>query len=153
MTFLNKLFGKKKKEFKATCDVSNEPVEKGFGYLLTTAELVKSKKFWDNKMTEPETMSYTINHFKKQDRTATQIRNMIFEKYSTESKSWLISDSYIHLFEVDKDAARKAANNWWEHEGHYDAETVGTAKELLPEDDFNQIKEYAVMEAGRERVA
>ena len=38
MSFINNLFGKKKKQFKASCDISKEPVEKGYGYLLTTAE-------------------------------------------------------------------------------------------------------------------
>ncbi|MDH5382791.1 MAG: hypothetical protein OEW75_18190, partial [Cyclobacteriaceae bacterium] len=82
MSVLSKIFGKKK-EFKAFCDVSKEPVENGFGYLLTTSQVVESKRYWDNIMTDPEMMSYTINHFTKKDPTATQIRNMVFEKYST----------------------------------------------------------------------
>lgn len=153
MSFISNLFGKKKKAFKAKCDISKEPVENGFGYLLTTSQIVSSKKFWDNVMTEPETMSYTISHFKNQDATATQMRNMIFEKYSTQDKSWMISDSYIQLFEVNKEEARKHARTWWENEGNYSLETSGTAIETMNEDDFKKMKQYAVMEAGRERVA
>ncbi|UII32538.1 hypothetical protein LVD17_01625 [Fulvivirga ulvae] len=153
MSFISNLFGKKKKAFKATCDISKEPVEKGFGYLLTTSQIVSSKRFWDNVMTEPETMSYTISHFKNQDKTATQMRNMIFEKYSTQDKSWIISDSYIQLFEVNKEEARKHARTWWENEGNYSLETSGTAVETMNDNDFKKMKEYAVMEAGRERVA
>lgn len=153
MSFINKLFGKKKKEFRATCDISKEPVEKGYGYLLTTSQIVSSKRFWDNVMTEPETMSYTISHFKNQDKTATQMRNMIFEKYSNSDKSWMISDSYIQLFEVDREEARKHARNWWENDGNYSLETSGTAIETMKEDDYKEMRKYAIMEAGRERVA
>lgn len=153
MSFINKLFGKKKKELKVTCDISKEPVEKGYGYLLTTSQVVSSKKFWDNVMTEPETMSYTISHFKNQDKTATQMRNMIFEKYSTVDKSWMVSDSYIQLFEVDREQARSHARSWWENEGDYQLEVTGTAIETMDEEDFRSARRYAVMEAGKERVA
>ena len=53
MSFLSNIIGKKKKQLKATCAISKEPVEKGYGYMLSTAEVISSKKFWDNIMTEP----------------------------------------------------------------------------------------------------
>lgn len=153
MSFINKLFGKKKPTFKATCDISKEPIEKGFGYLLTTSEVVTSKKFWDNVMTEPETMSYTISHFKNKDNTATQMRSMIFDKHSTVEKPWMVSDSYIHLFDIDKKDAREKANQWWEHEGDFTPSNCGSASEMMADDEYESIKRYAIMEAGRERVA
>lgn len=153
MSFLNSIFGKKKKSFKANCDISKEPLEKGFGYLLTTAQVVSSKKFWDNIMTEPETMSYTVSHFNGKDEMATKMRHMIFEKYSTVNKPWMVSDSYIHLFEVDRNESRKNAKEWWEKDGDFTPEATGTAEDILKADDFKSIKHYAVMEAGRERVA
>lgn len=153
MSLFNSLFGKKKKAFKAQCGISKEPVENGYGYLLTTAQLVSSKKFWDNIMTEPETMSYTVQHFKGNDEMATKMRHMIFEKYSTVDKPWIISDSYIHLFEIDKAESRKNAQQWWEKEGQFTPEATGTAEDMLEKDDFKSIQHYAVMEAGRERVA
>lgn len=153
MSFLNSLFGKKKKQFKAQCSISKEPVEQGFGYLLTTAQVVQSKKFWDNIMTEPETMSYTISHFKENDNMATKMRQMIFEKHSTVEKPWIVSDSYIHLFEVDKAESKQNAKMWWEKEGDFNPENTGTAEATLDEGTFKTVKEYAVMEAGKERVA
>ncbi len=50
------LFGKKKKELKASCKITKEPIEKGYGYMLTTAQVITSKKYWDMIMTEPETL-------------------------------------------------------------------------------------------------
>ncbi len=153
MSILNSIFGKKKKQFKASCSISKEPVEQGFGYLLTTADVVSSKKFWDNVMTEPETMSYTISHFKQNDNMATRMRQMIFEKHSTVEKPWIVSDSYIHLFEVDKATSKKNAQMWWEKEGEFKPDNTGSAEEVLESSKFAQIKQYAVMEAGKERVA
>lgn len=46
MALFDSLFGKKKKEFKASCQITKEPIEKGFGYLLTTAQVVASEKYW-----------------------------------------------------------------------------------------------------------
>ena len=153
MSILSNLFGKKKKTFRATCDISKEPVESGYGYLLTTSEIVSSKKFWDNIMTEPETMSYTISHFKNKDETATQMRRMIFDKYSGRDKSWMISDSYIHLFDVDKDKARADAKHWWEQEGHYALKSCGPAIENMSDAEYQRIRQYAIMDAGKHRVS
>ena len=113
MALLESIFGKKKKEFRATCKITKEPLEKGFGYLLTTAQVVASKKYWDLIMTEPETLSYTVSHFKNQS-SGTQMRSMIFEKYASVDKPWIISDSVISYFEVDKKAAKEDAKKWWD---------------------------------------
>ena len=150
MALLGSLFGKKKKELKAQCAITKEPIERGYGYLLTTAQVVGSKKYWDMIMTEPETMSYTISHFKAQ-ASGTQMRSMIFDKYATASKPWLVSDSIIGYFEVDKAAARAEVKKWWESEGTYVPANTGTASDQMSADAFNTIKEYAIQEAGRER--
>src|SRR6187551_472688 len=127
MALLDTIFGKKKKEFKASCNITKEPLEKGFGYLLTTAQIVASKKYWDMVMTEPETLSYTVSHFKNQS-SGTQMRSMIFEKYSSVDKPWMISDSCINLFEaVDKSSAKENAKKWWANEGNFNPEKSGSA--------------------------
>jgi hypothetical protein len=141
MALMDALFGKKKKEFKAACQITKEPLEKGFGYLLTTAQIVTSKKYWDMVMTEPETMSYTISHF-----------NMIFEKYATVTKPWIVSDSIINYFEVDKASARADAKKWWETEGSYLPNQTGSASDTLESDSFKSARDYAVLEAGRGKV-
>ena len=105
MSFINSLFGKKEKKSKAKCGLSNTLLEYGEGYQITTSQLVASRKFWDHKMLEPETLSYTTAHFKSSDPTATKMREMIFNKYAMEEKAWLICESYIHLFDINKDRA------------------------------------------------
>jgi hypothetical protein len=145
------LFGKKKKEFRASCNITREPLESGFGYLLTTSQVVTSKKYWDLVMTEPETLSYTISHFNNQP-SGTQMRNMIFEKYASVAKPWMVSDSVINYFEIDKTEARNNAKKWWETEGAFSPEMTGPAAQKLDETTFNSIKDYAVLEAGRGRI-
>jgi hypothetical protein len=152
MALFDSLFGKKKKEFKAQCQITKEPIEKGYGYLLTTAQIVASEKYWDMIMTEPETMSYTLSHFKNQS-SGTQMRSMIFEKYATVEKAWIISDSIINYFEVDKSEARENAKKWWEAEGNFSPTDIGAAAKVLDKSIFTKVKEYAILEAGRERVA
>ena len=153
MSFVSKLFSKKKSPFKAYCDISKEPVERGFGYLLTTAQVVSSRNFWNRVMTEEETMSYTISHFKKLDEMGTKMRSIIFEKHSNKEDPWIISDSYIHLFQVNKDEAREDANKWVQEEGKYRPENTGKAVDIIGSSEYQAIKEYAIMEAGRDKVA
>jgi len=152
MALLDTLFGKKKKEFKASCQITKEPIEKGYGYLLTTAQVITSKKYWDMVMTEPETMSYTLSHFKNQN-SGTQMRSMIFEKYATVAKPWIVSDSIINYFEVDKTVARENAKKWWETEGGFSPSNIGPAAQVLEELLYKQSKEYAILEAGRQKVS
>jgi hypothetical protein len=152
MAFFDKLLGKKKPELKARCPITKEPIESGFGYLLTTAQVVTSKKYWDMVMTEPETMSYSVSHFKNEP-TGTQMRSMIFEKYSSVAKAWMVSDSCINLFEsVDKKQARELARKWWENNGQFEPTDSGPAVQALDTSSFNDWKNYAVLEAGRSRV-
>lgn len=151
MALLDTLFGKKKKELKAACNITKEPIEKGFGFLLTTAQIVTSKRYWDMIMTEPETMSYTVSHFKNQ-ASGTQMRSMIFEKYASISKPWMVSDSIIGFFDVDKAAAKANAKKWWETEGTFTPSEVGSASDKLDANTYKTWKDYAILEAGRDRV-
>ncbi len=151
MALLEAIFGKKKKEFKASCNITKEPLEQGFGYLLTTAQIITSRKYWDMVMTEPETMSYTVSHFNNQSM-GTQMRAMIFEKYATVAKPWIISDSVINYFDVDKNEARANARKWWETEGSFAPENVGPASQTLNESAFSHSKDYAIQKAGTQRL-
>src|SRR5262245_39318371 len=131
MAFLEKLLGKKKPEIKARCPITKEQIESGFGYLLTTAQVIASKKYWDMVMTEPETLSYSVSHFKNQE-SGTKMRSLIFEKYSSIEKPWMISDSCINLSEhIDKKSARDNAKKWWESAGNFIPENTGSALQTL----------------------
>lgn len=153
MAFLDKLLGKKKPELKARCPITKEQIESGFGYLLTTAQVIASRKYWDMVMTEPETLSYSVSHFKNQ-QSGTQMRNLIFEKYSNIEKPWMISDSCINLFEnIDRKSARENAKKWWETAGNFTPDNSGPAAAALDQSAFQTVKDYAVMEAGRSRIA
>lgn len=146
------LFNKTKKKFKASCDLSGSMLDRESAYLLSTAQVISSKKFWDSKMTEPETMTYTEAHFKSGDQTATNIRNMIFKKYSAQDKVWVISDAHLHLFDIDESSAKELANQWWDSEGKETPNEVANSLSGLGDNEFENFKNYAVNEAGRRMV-
>lgn len=152
MAFLDKILGKKKPEIKAKCPITKEQIENGFGYLLTTAQVIASKKYWDMIMTEPETLSYSVSHFKNQE-SGTRMRSLIFEKYSSVEKPWMISDSCINLFEnIDKKSAKDNAKKWWESAGSFAPDNTGNGQKTLDESSFQTAKDYAILEAGRSRI-
>jgi hypothetical protein len=152
MAFLEKILGKKKPEVKARCPITKEQIDAGFGYLLTTAQIIASKKYWDMIMTEPETMSYSVSHFKNQE-SGTRMRSLIFEKYSSVEKPWMISDSCINLFEnIDRPSARAAAKKWWETAGNFIPDNSGPALQALEPIQYQTWKDYAILEAGRTKV-
>jgi hypothetical protein len=153
MAFLDKILGKKKKNtLKAKCPITKEPIDEGFGFMLTTSQVIASKDYWDMVMTEPETMSYTVMHFRN-DSSGTQMRSMIFDKYSSVDKPWMISDSCISLFaHIDRGSARENAKKWWATEGTFDPENSGPAAEALDPQTYKTWKDYAVLEAGRARI-
>jgi hypothetical protein len=152
MTFIDKLLGKKKKPKKAQCPITKESIEEGFGYMLTTSQVVSSKKYWDMIMTEPETLSYTMSHFKNQE-SGTRMRSLIFEKYSSIEDAWVVSDSCINLFEeINKEEAKEAAKKWWQTDGNYSPEDTGKALEQLDPKEYESFKDYAILEAGRNRI-
>ncbi|MEM1135279.1 MAG: hypothetical protein AAGI07_05520 [Bacteroidota bacterium] len=153
MGFLDNIFGKKKQKPKsAKCEISDTLLEYGEGYLLTSAQVIDSESFWDMMMLQPETKSYTISHFEKQDPSAKSIRQMIFNKYANREEPWLISDTYVKMFAVDQTKTQEYAVEWWKSEKSFRPPACGTAKENLAPEKYIALEEYAVMEAGREAV-
>lgn len=149
MTLFN-LFSKKQKAFRAFCAITKEPMEPGFGYLLTTDQVIASRRYWDMVMTEPETLSYTVQHFKNEPM-GTQMRTLIFEKHAGKEAPWIISDSVIGFFNVDKTEARARAEAWWKSEGGF-LPAGGESKLFQQSAEYNALRQYAIFEAGRSRV-
>ena len=146
-------FGKKKKKKPArSCDLEGSLLEYGEGYLLTSAQIIQSKRFWDNKMIEPETLAYSKAHFLKNDEMGTKMRTMIFQKYSSQEKPWLVGDGQVNQFEVDKNEAREFAKQWWESEFQFTPPTSGAAINNMDSEKFEEYKEYAIMRAGEEQL-
>lgn len=146
-------FGKKKKKKPArSCDLEGSLLEFGEGYLLTSSQIIKSKRFWDNKMVEPETLAYSKAHFEKNDEMGTKMRTMIFQKYSMQNKPWLVGDGQVNQFEIDKEKAREYAKLWWESEFTFAPPEVGPADSTMASDEYEQWKEYVIMKAGEEQL-
>lgn len=145
-------FGKKKKKPAKSCDLEGSLLEFGEGYLLTSAQIIKSKRFWDNKMIEPETLAYSKAHFQRNDDMGTKMRTMIFQKYSSKEKPWLIGDGQVSQFEVNKDEARDFARQWWDSNFQFALPNVGSAETTMDASEFEEWKEYAIMKAGEDQL-
>ncbi len=145
-------FGKKKKKPAKSCDLEGSLLEFGEGYLLTSAQIIKSKRFWDNKMIEPETLAYSKAHFQRNDDMGTKMRTMIFQKYSSKEQPWLVGDGQVSQFEVDKEEARNFARQWWDSNFQFTPPNGGSAEQTMDASEFEEWKEYAIMKAGEEQL-
>ncbi|MFY0627507.1 MAG: hypothetical protein JXR07_14490 [Reichenbachiella sp.] len=148
MGLISSIFNKKPKPQIAQCSVCKSHMESDEGFALTTSQVVISKKYWDHKMVEPETLSYTTQHFKAKDINATNMRRIIFEKTAEKDMTWITCETCIKHFDVCQDASKELANQWWsEGKGHRIPNT-GKATDYLSANEYEQIKEYATMDAG-----
>ena len=135
MNILN-LFKKKKKT--AKCQLTDMILTNGEGCLVTTSEVIQSRKFWEGKMTEPETMSYTINYFKSKDKTSELIRNAIFEKYAEKEKVWIVSEDCIQTYDINTSLNGVHIKEWWERDGNIQVENSGKAINVLSTEDYDK---------------
>ena len=139
---------KKKKKPGAQCGICKSRMEYEEGSVLTSSQIVTSNAFWDKLMVEPETLSYTKAHFESQDATATKMRGMIFNKYSEKDQAWIVCDSCVEMFDVEKEKVREHARIWWETDKTFRPPSCGKASEQMDDQEYQTIKTYAVMQAG-----
>jgi hypothetical protein len=64
----------------------------------------------------------------------------------------MVSDSIINFFDVDKKAAKENAKKWWDSEGTFSPDEAGSATDKLDEATYKTWKDYAILEAGRDKV-
>jgi hypothetical protein len=143
---------KTKKKRTAKCALTNTPLQEGEGRLVTTAEVIVSKKFWESIMTEPEAMAYTINYFKHNDSNATMMRQAIFSKYADRSAPWIVSEDCLQTYGIETSLNGSEVNDWWQSQGEYRPVNSGRAVEVLSPEVYAEAKRYAITEAGRSRV-
>ena len=148
MGLLGTIFKKPAKKKKTQCSICKSHMEENEGFALTTSQVVISKKYWDHKMVEPETMSYTTQHFKHKDENATNMRRIIFEKTAEKDMTWIACETCIKHFDVDQNATKELANLWWKSDNGYKIPNTGKALDQLPMDEYEAIKSYATQEAG-----
>ena len=77
-----------------------------------------------------------------------KMRTMIFQKYSSQEKPWLIGDGQVNQFEINKEEAQDNAKQWWESEFKFTPPSAGSASDNLEANDFEEYKDYAIMRAG-----
>ena len=143
---------KSKKKRTALCALTGTQLQEGEGRLVTTSEVIVSEKFWESIMTEPESMAYTINYFKKNDDNAAMMRNAIFSKYADRAEPWIVSEDCLQTYGIQTKLNGEAVSDWWQSQGEIKPANSGKAVDVLSEDDFNKARKYAITEAGKSRV-
>ncbi len=143
---------KSKKKLTAKCALTGTILTEGEGRVVTTSEVIVSKKFWESIMTEPEAMSYTINYFKNNDVNATMMRNAIFSKYADKAEPWIVSEDCLRTYGIETALNGSEVTNWWNSQGTYKPNNSGKAIDVLSAEEFDNAKKYAITEAGRSRV-
>jgi len=150
MSLLNLFKSRKKKT--AACALTGTLLQEGEGRLVTTAEVIVSKKFWESIMTEPEAMAYTINFFKKRDPNALLMRKAIFQKYANKQEPWIISEDCLQTYEIHSSLNGTHVKEWWLAGGEYTCEGCGRGADVLAEEEFHAAEDYAIKKAGESRV-
>ena len=143
---------KSKKKRTAKCALTGTILTEGEGRVITTSEVIVSKKFWESIMTEPEAMAYTINYFKNKDVNATMMRNAIFSKYADKAEPWIVSEDCLRTYGIETALNGSEVANWWNSQGAYKPINSGKAIDVLSAEEFDNAKKYAITEAGRSRV-
>ena len=136
----------------AKCALTGTLLQEGEGRVVTTSEVIVSKKFWESIMTEPEAMAYTINYFKNNDSNATMMRNAIFSKYADRVEPWIVSEDCLQTYGIETSLNGNEVNEWWSSQGDFKPLNSGKAIDVLSQEAFEQAKSYAIGEAGRSRV-
>jgi hypothetical protein len=134
---------------RCVCQTTGEPLSEQDGYIITTSQLIASKKFWDMRMTDSDTLSYTLQHFRDRDQSATSIRRRVFEKYASEPGFLIVSSKVIGLFDVDQSRARKLAQVWWKVAQCDFLDQFGHEIQPLTVDEFEKYRAYAIIYAGK----
>jgi hypothetical protein len=143
---------KAKKKRTAKCALTGTLLQEGEGRVVTTAEVIVSKKFWESIMTEPEAMAYTINFFKNNDNNASMMRNAIFNKYADRAEPWIVSEDCLQTYDIQTSLNGNEVDEWWTSHGNFKPINSGKAIDVLSPEEFEQAKSYAISEAGRSRV-
>jgi hypothetical protein len=92
----------------AVCDVCSNAIASPGGYLLVTRQVVGSPRYW-------QTYLHTFEAFLKN----TQLRENCGKTVAGQKTPWLVCEACIPKFAVDRDAARRYAEEWWQSGGKY----------------------------------
>jgi hypothetical protein len=94
------------------CDVCNQDRPRGTGYLLTTAEVVRSPGYWSDRVWHHLSDLGAAGLVGERERPATFLR--LVRQYTSSGTPWAVCDTCIGLFPVDRAKARGHAERWFQ---------------------------------------
>lgn len=86
------------------CDVCSHSVRTGSGYILRTADVVSSSRYWEHNLESLRQMGAKLSM-----SLVMRAVGEMSEKHSP----WIICDDCIDLFDADRSSARRLAMKYW----------------------------------------
>jgi hypothetical protein len=110
------------------CDICGAALSSPSGYLLVTREVVGEPRYWQHYYRQHEGEfavlgARSFDAFKGNRR----LRTKCAEGLAGQSTPWMVCESCIGMFNVDRQATRRYAEEWWKSGGTFAPPGVGPA--------------------------
>lgn len=102
----------------AICDVCNQEVATGEGYLLTTRQVTSTPLYWEHAF------NHQWSYYGKMDPEGKSLA-LTVRQQARQSSAWLICEKCIHLFNVDSAQVRSYCQKWWSSGQKYEPPGIG----------------------------
>jgi len=102
------------------CDICSAKVPKPSGYLLNSSEVINSSRYWQRyyEYHKDEFQFMGISSYEGFRRNSI-LWNTTYNTLAGQRTPWLVCDSCIAIFNVDRQRARRHAEQWWESGGSF----------------------------------
>ncbi len=110
------------------CDTCGAQLHSPDGYLLVTREVVGEPRYWQHyyRQHEAEFALVGVQSYEA-FRSNQGLRAMSARTLAGQSTAWIVCDSCIGMFSVNRQAAHRFAEQWWESGGKFAPPGVGRA--------------------------
>jgi hypothetical protein len=112
----------------SVCDICGAGLSSPGGYLLVTREVVSEPKYWQHyyRQHEAEFALLGVRSYEA-FKSHQDLRAMAGKTLAGQSSPWMVCENCIGMFQVDRQAARRHAEQWWQSGGTFAPPGVGKA--------------------------
>ena len=110
------------------CDVCGAGLSAPSGHLLVTREVVREPKYWEHyyRKHEAEFALLGVRSYEA-FKNNPDLREMCAKTLAGQSTPWMVCESCVDMFGVDRQAAHRYAEQWWQSGGTFAPPGVGRA--------------------------
>lgn len=110
------------------CDICSAVILAPEGYLLVTREVVGEPTYWQHFYRQHEA-EFGLMGVRSYEgfRSHSGLRALYSKNFAMQSTPWLVCETCIGMFPVDRPAAHRYAEQWWESGGAFAPPGTGAA--------------------------